>query len=34
LLRGAPPLAPLLFADIGMIGLISLMSPVEQERYD
>lgn len=29
-LRGAPPLAPLLFADIGMIGLISLMSPVEQ----
>lgn len=34
LLRGAPPLAPLLFADIGMIGLISLMSPVEKDGFD
>jgi hypothetical protein len=31
-LRGAPPLAPLLFADIGMIGLIALMSPVELDE--
>jgi hypothetical protein len=30
-LRGAPPLAPLLFADIGAIGLIALMNPVETE---
>jgi len=28
-IRGAPPLAPLLFADIGTIGLIGLLSPVE-----
>jgi len=30
-LRGAPPLAPLLFADIGAIGLIALMNPSEKE---
>jgi hypothetical protein len=28
-LRGAPPLAPLLFADIGVLGLIALLNPVE-----
>ena len=28
-IRGAPPLAPLLFADIGLIGLVALLSPVE-----
>ena len=26
----APPLAPLLFADIGTIGLIVMLDPVEQ----
>ena len=29
-LRVAPPLAPLLFADIGTIGLIVMLDPVEQ----
>jgi hypothetical protein len=29
-LRGAPFLAPLLFADIGMIGLVALLDPVER----
>jgi hypothetical protein len=29
-LRGAPPLAPLLFADIGLLGLIAMLDPVEQ----
>jgi hypothetical protein len=28
-LRGAPPLAPLLFADIGLIGLLALLDPSE-----
>lgn len=33
-LRGAPFLAPLLFADIGMIGLVALLDPVERAaRY-
>lgn len=31
-LRGAPPLAPLLFADMGLIGLVILLDPVEQVR--
>lgn len=31
-LRGAPPLAPLLFADMGMIGLVVLLDPVERVR--
>jgi hypothetical protein len=30
-LRVAPPLAPLLFADMGVIGLIALLNPVELE---
>lgn len=29
-LRGAPPLAPLLFADIGAIGIVAMMNPVEE----
>jgi hypothetical protein len=29
-LRGAPVLAPLLFSDIGMIGLLVLLNPKEQ----
>lgn len=29
-LRGAPVLAPLLFSDIGMIGLLALLNPEEQ----
>ncbi|MCA9960736.1 MAG: hypothetical protein KC443_16970 [Anaerolineales bacterium] len=29
-LRGAPFLAPLLFANMGMLGLIAILSPVEQ----
>ncbi|MEZ4769099.1 MAG: hypothetical protein R2844_11835 [Caldilineales bacterium] len=29
-IRGAPPLAPLLFADIGMIGLVVLLDPRER----
>ena len=28
--RGAPPLAPLLFADIGAIGLIAMLDPREK----
>ncbi|MBN1147053.1 MAG: hypothetical protein JXA78_07345 [Anaerolineales bacterium] len=31
-LRGAPILAPLLFSDIGMIGLVALLDPHEQDR--
>jgi len=31
-LRGAPPLAPLLFSDMGMIGLIALLDPRERTR--
>ncbi len=34
LLRGAPPLAPLLFADMGLIGLIALLDPVERRNPD
>lgn len=30
LLRGAPPLAPLLFADMGLLGLIAMLDPVER----
>jgi len=26
-LRGAPPLAPLLFSNLGMLGLIALLAP-------
>jgi len=29
-LRGAPPLAPLLFDDMGVIGLIAMLDPVEE----
>jgi hypothetical protein len=29
-IRGAPFLAPLLFSDIGAIGLIALMDPLER----
>jgi hypothetical protein len=32
LLRGAPPLAPLLFADIGLLGLIAMLDPVEKRN--
>ena len=31
-LRGAPPLAPLLFADIGALGLIAMLDPVEKRE--
>jgi hypothetical protein len=31
-LRGAPPLAPLLFADMGVIGLIAMLDPVEMRE--
>lgn len=31
-LRGAPPLAPLLFADMGLIGLVVLLDPAERLR--
>jgi hypothetical protein len=31
-LRGAPPLAPLLFADMGVIGLIAMLDPVEKRE--
>jgi hypothetical protein len=33
-LRGAPPLAPLLFADIGLLGLIAMLDPVEQQEVE
>jgi len=33
-IRGAPILAPLLFADIGMIGLVALMDPKEGKKGD
>jgi len=29
-IRGAPVLAPMLFADIGGLGLLALLSPVEE----
>jgi hypothetical protein len=29
-LRGAPLLAPLLFANVGMLGLLVLLDPTEQ----
>ena len=31
-LRGAPLLAPLLFANVGLFGLIILLDPVELDR--
>jgi hypothetical protein len=31
-IRGAPFLAPLLFANLGGLGLIALLDPVEQRR--
>jgi hypothetical protein len=31
-LRGAPFLAPLLFANMGLVGLISILNPAEEER--
>jgi hypothetical protein len=31
-LRGAPPLAPLLFADMGVISLIAMLDPVEMRE--
>ena len=33
-LRGAPFLAPMLFANMGMLGLIALMDPVEDQQAD
>ncbi len=30
-LRGAPFLAPMLFANMGLVGLITLMDPVEAD---
>ena len=33
-IHGAPFLAPLLFADIGMIGLVALLDPVEERTED
>ena len=33
-LRGAPPLAPMLFADIGLLGLIAMLDPVEQQEVE
>ncbi len=33
-LRGAPPLAPMLFADIGLLGLIAMLDPVERREED
>lgn len=32
LIRGAPPLAPLLFSDMGLIGLVVLLDPTERKR--
>lgn len=31
-LHGAPPLAPLLFADMGLVGLIAMLDPVEKDE--
>jgi hypothetical protein len=31
-LRGAPFLAPMLFANMGMVGLIAILNPAEEER--
>lgn len=31
-LRGAPFLAPMLFANMGLVGLISILNPAEEER--
>jgi hypothetical protein len=33
-LRGAPFLAPLLFSDMGMLGLVVLLNPVERLEGD
>jgi hypothetical protein len=33
-LRGAPFLAPLLFSDMGMLGLVVLLNPVERPAED
>lgn len=33
-IRGAPPLAPMLFADIGLIGLVVLLDPREQRQVE
>ena len=33
-LRGAPFLAPMLFANMGMVGLITLLDPVESAGSD
>jgi len=31
-LRGAPFLAPMLFANMGLVGLISILDPAEEQR--
>ncbi|MBI9046142.1 MAG: hypothetical protein JEZ06_16740 [Anaerolineaceae bacterium] len=31
-IRGAPPLAPMLFADMGALGLIALLNPADQKE--
>jgi hypothetical protein len=33
-LRGAPFLAPMLFANMGLVGLITLLNPVEVRETD